>query len=67
MRRRGPNARLVASRTRHLSAEAAAFVDAAMVAFVDGSLPWGRFEARLAGKVVAADQNRGRARGSRCH
>ena len=23
--------------------------------FVDGSLPWGRFEARLAGKVVAAD------------
>ena len=49
------NARLVAARTRHLSAQAAAFVDAAMVAFVDGSLPWGRFETRLAGKVVAAD------------
>ncbi len=49
------NARLVAARTRHLSVEAAAFVDAAMVAFVDGSLPWGRFETRLAGKVVAAD------------
>src|SRR3954469_5117271 len=41
------NARLVATRTRHLSVEAAAFVDAAMVDFVDGSLPWGRFEARL--------------------
>ena len=49
------SARLVAARTRHLSTEAAAFVDAAMVAFVDGSLPWGRFETRLAGKVVAAD------------
>ena len=49
------NARLVATRTRHLSVEAAACVDAAMVDFVDGSLPWGRFESRLAGKVVAAD------------
>jgi hypothetical protein len=49
------NARLVAARTRHLSAEAAAYVDRAMVAFVDGSLTWGRFEARLAGQVVAAD------------
>ena len=49
------NARLVAARTRHLSAEAAAFVDAAMVAFVDGSLPWGRFETRLVGKVIASD------------
>src|SRR5215213_3106126 len=49
------NARLVASKTRHLSVEAAAHVDRAMVDFVDGSLPWGRFEARLDGKVVAAD------------
>ena len=49
------NARLVASKTRHLSVEAAAYVDRAMVDFVDGSLPWGRFEARLDGKVVAAD------------
>jgi len=30
-------------------------VDAAMVDFVDGSLPWGRFQARLEGKIVAAD------------
>jgi hypothetical protein len=49
------HARLVAARTRHLSVEAAGFVDAAMVPFVDGSLPWGRFEARVDGKVVAAD------------
>ncbi len=38
------NARRVAARTRHLSVEAAAVVDAAMVDFVDGSLPWGRFD-----------------------
>ena len=49
------SARLVAARTRHLSVAAAGFVDAAMAPFVDGSLPWGRFEARLDGKVVAAD------------
>jgi hypothetical protein len=48
-------ARLVAGKTRHLSVAAAGVVDAAMVPFVDGSLPWGRFEARLDGKVVAAD------------
>ena len=35
--------------------EAAGAVDAAMVEFVDGSLPWGRFESRLAGRVVKAD------------
>ena len=49
------SARRVAARTRHLSVAAAGFVDAAMAPFVDGSLPWGRFEARLDGKVVAAD------------
>jgi len=49
------HARLVAAKTRHLSLEAAAFVDAAMTAHVDGSLPWGRFESRLDGKIVAAD------------
>ena len=45
----------VAARTRHISVEAAGFVDAAMAPFVDGSLPWVRFETRLDGKVVAAD------------
>lgn len=49
------NVRRVAACTRHLSMEAAGFVDRAMVDVLDGSLPWGRFEARLAGKVVAAD------------
>ncbi len=49
------NARLVAARTRHLSMEAAAKVDAAMALHVDGSLPWGRFESRLEGRIVAAD------------
>jgi hypothetical protein len=48
-------ARLMAARTRHLSVAAAGTVDAAMVPFVDGSLPWGWFDARLDGKVVAAD------------
>ena len=47
--------RLVASRTRRLSPEAAGYVDRAMVEVVDGSLPWGRFEALLEGVVVAAD------------
>ncbi len=54
-RARVSNARLVAARTRHLSVAAAGLVDAAMAGFVDGSLPWGRFETRLAGKIVAAD------------
>ena len=56
-------ARLVAAKTRHLSVGAAGFVDAAMVPFVDGSLPWGRFEARLDGKVVAAGPGAGRGAG----
>ena len=54
-RARVSNARRVATTTRHLSLEAAAYVDAAMADHVDGSLPWGRFETRLAGKIVAAD------------
>ena len=33
-----------------------------MAPFVDGSLPWGRFEARLAGKIVAADPETAAAR-----
>jgi hypothetical protein len=56
--------RLVANKTRHLSVEAAALVDAAMADFVDGSLPWSRFEARLLGKVVAADPEAAAARES---
>ncbi len=47
--------RLVAARTRHLGVDAAAYVDAAMADHADGSVPWARFEARLTGKIVAAD------------
>ncbi len=54
--------RLVAARTRHLCAAAADDVDAGMVDFVDGSLPWGRFETRLAGRIVAADPDTAAAR-----
>src|SRR3954466_2134877 len=49
------NVRLIAARTRHLTVEAAGYVDAAMADHVDGSLPWGRFLARLDGKIIAAD------------
>ena len=56
------NARLVATKTRHLSLEAAALVDRAMVDFVDGSLAWGRFETRLAGRIVKSDPDVAAAR-----
>ena len=56
------NARVVAARTRHLTVEAAGRVDAAMVAHVDGSLPWGRFLTRLDGRIVAADPDVAAAR-----
>src|SRR5680860_124395 len=57
-----PFVRLVASKTRHLSPPAAAYVDAAMADFLDGCLPWGRFESRVEGKVVAADPETAAAR-----
>jgi len=50
-----PLVRQVAQQTRHLSVEAAAFVDAEMVESVDGRLPFSRFVDVLAGKVKAAD------------
>ena len=40
---------------RNPATDAAAYVDRAMADYLDGSLPWGRFETRLAGKVVASD------------
>jgi hypothetical protein len=48
-------AREVAARTRHLSVEAAAVVDAGMVECADGRVPWSRFCTRLAGVIVEAD------------
>jgi len=50
-----PLVRQVAQQIRHLSVEAAAFVDAEMVESVDGRLPYSRFVDVLAGKVKAAD------------
>lgn len=52
---RVPWVRYVASRTRELSQEAAAKVDADMVESADGRLPWSRFCARLEGCIAAAD------------
>lgn len=57
-----PFVRLVASKTRHLSPASAAWVDAAMAEVLDGCLPWGRFESRVEGKVIAADPEAASAR-----
>jgi hypothetical protein len=48
-------ARLVASRTRELSEEQAAEVDARIAKYADGRLTFSRFQARLDGLVAAAD------------
>jgi hypothetical protein len=48
-------ARLVATQTRALSVEAAAYVDARVADSVDGRIPWGRFEALVAAAITAAD------------
>ncbi|RJS46887.1 hypothetical protein [Nocardioides cavernaquae] len=48
-------ARHVATQTRALSVEAAAYVDARVAESVDGRIPWGRFEALVAAAVTAAD------------
>jgi len=50
-----PLVRQVAQQTRHLSVEAAGFVDAEMAESVDGRLAFSRFVDVLAGKVKAAD------------
>lgn len=48
-------ARFVARRTRDLTAEAAAYVDEAVVTYADGRLPWTRFEAKVEAAIKAAD------------
>jgi hypothetical protein len=55
-------ARLVASQTRTLSVEAAAYVDARVAESVDGRIPWGRFEALVAAAITAADPAAAKAR-----
>jgi Domain of unknown function (DUF222) len=48
-------ARLVARRTRELSVEQAAYVDARVAQYADGRLTWTRFQALVDGVVAAAD------------
>ena len=45
----------VAKATRHLSVEAAGFVDAALAPVADGRLPFSRFQTVLEAKVIEAD------------
>lgn len=47
-------ARYVATKTRDLSRDEAAFVDAAVAESADGRIPWTRFEALVEAKVAAA-------------
>ena len=51
---RASYARHVVSKTRHLSAPEAGFVDAELAGSADGRIPWTRFEELVAGKVAAA-------------
>ncbi|HET9842355.1 MAG TPA: DUF222 domain-containing protein, partial [Nocardioides sp.] len=48
-------ARLVAKKTRDLTIEETAYVDARVAKYADGRLTWTRFQARLDGLVAAAD------------
>jgi hypothetical protein len=48
-------ARLVARRTRDLTAEQAAYVDARVAPYADGRLTYSRFQALVEGTVAAAD------------
>jgi hypothetical protein len=59
---RASYARYVATRTRDLTEEQAAYVDAGVVEPADGRIPWSRFEALVEGKVAQADPEAARAR-----
>jgi hypothetical protein len=48
-------ARFVARRTRDLTVEQAAYVDARVAEAADGRIPWSRFEALIEGAVAASD------------
>jgi hypothetical protein len=52
---RASYARFVVAKTRDLTPEQAAYVDAAVVESADGRIPWSRFEALVEAKVAAAD------------
>ena len=51
---RASYARHVCAKTRDLTQEEAAYVDAAVAESADGRIPWSRFEALVEGKVAAA-------------
>jgi hypothetical protein len=59
---RVPWVRYVARRTRELSVEAAAVIDAELAEQVDGRVAWSRFCARFEGLLVAADPDAAAAR-----
>ncbi len=59
---RVPWVRYVARRSRELSVEAAAMIDAEMAESADGRVPWSRFCATFEGLLVAADPDAAAAR-----
>lgn len=52
---RSSYARMVATRTRELSADAAAYVDGRVAKYADGRVTWGRFESLVEAAVRSAD------------
>ncbi len=56
------HARHVARKTRHLSAEEAAYVDARVAPSADGRLSWTRFETLVEASIIAADPDAATAR-----
>lgn len=62
---RASYARHVTARTRDLSAEQAAYVDAAVAESADGRIPWSRFEVLVEAKVVQAAPEVARAKEER--
>lgn len=59
---RASYARFVARRTRDLTIEQAAYVDARVAESADGRIPWSRFEALVLGAVAASDPEAAAAR-----
>jgi hypothetical protein len=59
---RASYARFVARRTRDLTVEQAAYVDARVAESADGRIPWSRFEALVLGAVAASDPEAAAAR-----
>ncbi len=62
---RASYARYVCAKTRDLSPEEAAYVDAAVAESADGRIPWSRFEALVEAKVAAAAPEAARQREER--